>query len=177
MARQSKGASNKGQQVNKSELANFFGVSLPTVDGWMRNGCPVIQRGTTGRPAIYNTADVVNWLRDRAREEASGASLADEGELKRRKLAAEAEKAELEVAKAKGEVATIRDFERVQAAMMAAIRANMRNVPGRAVLQLLGCTDEAEFKAKLMEEIDLALVTAADVDLQLEDDDSGGADE
>lgn len=163
-------AKGKGQQCNRGEISEFFGVTPPTVDSWVRAGCPVIQRGSKGVAAIFNTADVSKWLRDKAREEGSGTSLADESELKRRKLAAEAEKAELELAKAKGEVATIEDFERAQSAMMAAIRANMRNVPGRAVLQLLGCTDEAEFKAKLMDEIDLALVTAAEADLDIPDE-------
>ena len=160
----------KGQVVTRSGLADLFGMSLPTVDGWVRSGCPFIQRGGRGKEWSFNTADVSKWLRDKAREEGSGTSLADESELKRRKLAAEAEKAELELAKAKGEVATVEDFERAQSAMMAAIRANMRNVPGRAVLQLLGCTDEVEFKSKLMDEIDLALVTAAEADLDIPDE-------
>lgn len=161
----------KGQQCNRGELAEFFGVTPPTVDGWVRAGCPVVKQGQRGVAAVFNTADVAAWLRQKAREEGSGTSLADESELKRRKLAAEAEKAELDLAKAKGEVASIEDFERAQNAMMAAIRANMRNVPGRAVLQLLGCTDESEFKSKLMDEIDLALVTAAEADLDLDEND------
>ena len=42
-----------------------------------------------------------------------------------------------ELAKAKGEVAPISEMERVWAAQDAATRANIMNVPGRAVLQLL----------------------------------------
>lgn len=165
----------KGQVVKKGDLCELFGVSIPTVDGWLRDGCPCISRGGRGVASEFNTAAVAQWLREKAREEGAGSTLADSDELKRRKLAAEAEKAELDLAKAKGEVAPVREFERATASIMAAIRTNMRNVPGRAVLQLLGCTDEAEFKAKLMNEIDLALVTAADADIDLEDEDEDGA--
>ena len=166
-------ARNSGQQCNKGELCAIFGVSPPTVDGWVRNGCPIVQRGARGVAATFNTADVARWLRDKAREEGSGTAVADEAELKRRKLAAETAKAELELAKAKGEVAPVREFERVQAAMDAAIRANVMNVPARAVLQLLGCTDETEFKAKLRAELVLALETAADAELDVEEDEDG----
>jgi phage terminase Nu1 subunit (DNA packaging protein) len=168
----------KGQVVKKGDLCELFGVSIPTVDGWLREGCPCISRGGRGVASEFNTAAVTQWLREKARQEGAGTTLADESELKRRKLAAEAEKVELDLAKAKGEVAPVREFERATASIMAAIRTNMRNVPGRAVLQLLGCTDETEFKSKLMAEIDLALVTAADAEVELdEEDDEGGTDD
>lgn len=167
----------KGQTVSKGQLCEIFGVSITAVDGWLRDGCPCVSRGGRGVPAQLNTAAVAQWLREKARQEGSGTIMADEAELKRRKLAAEAERAELEVAKAKAEVAPVREFERAQAAAMAAIRTNLRNVPGRAVLQLLGCTNEAEFKSKLMAEIDLALVTAADSDLPTDDEDPDAGDQ
>lgn len=160
----------KGQVVKKGDLCELFGVSIPTVDGWLRDGCPCISRGGRGVASEFNTADVSQWLREKARQEGAGNILADETELKRRKLQAETSKSELELAKMRGDVAPIREFERAQSAMMAAIRANMRNVPGRAALQVLGCTDEAEFKLKLMAEIDLALVTAAEDEIDLGDE-------
>lgn len=156
--------------VSKGGLCDMLGVTPPTVDGWLRQGCPCLSRGGRGVAAEFNTAQVSQWLREQARQEGAGATLADESELKRRKLAAEAELAELELAKAKGEVALVREFERAQAAAMAAIRTNLRLVPARAVLQLLGCTDESLFKEKLGDEIDLALESSANDDIDLDDD-------
>lgn len=170
MAEASKSAVSRGQRVNKGELAGLFGVTAPTVDQWVNAGCPIVSRGSKGVPSIFNTAEVSKWRFDKAREEGSGKSQAGENELKLRKLSAETAKAELELAKLMDEVAPVREFERATAAIMAAIRANMRNVPGRAVLQLLGCTDETDFKIKLMAEIDLALVTAAKTDIDLDED-------
>lgn len=170
-------AKNVGQDVNKAELCSIMGVTPPTVDGWVRNGCPIKKKGSRGVAATFNTADVMTWLRDKAREEASGTTLADEGELKRRKLAAEAEKAELELAKAKGEVAPVREFERATASLMAIIRQNVMQVPGRIVMQLIGCTDETEFKTKLRSELVLALESAAEEDLDQEEDEDLDTDE
>ena len=167
-----------GQNVNKSELCVIMGVSPPTVDGWTRNGCPITQRGSRGVAATFNTADVMKWLRDKARDEGRGTAQASEEELKLRKLAAEAEKAELELAKAKGEVAPVREFERATSALMAVIRQNVMQVPGRAVLQLIGCNDETEFKSKLRAELVLALESAAEEELALDDDeDQPGSDD
>lgn len=158
----------RGQLVNKTELAGILGVTTPTVDSWVRDGCPIEKKGSHGVASVFNTAAVIKWFETRARQEAAGKTAAGEQELKRRKLSAETELAELELAKARGDVAPIAEFERSQAILMAAIRTNMRNVPRRAVLQLLGCTDETEFTTKLLEEIDLALVTAADAEQEME---------
>lgn len=176
MARESKGGSNKGKDVNRTEIATLFGVSFPTVDGWVRNGCPHT-KPLGSRSVVFNTADVANWLRDRAREEATGNAPADEQQLKRRKMLAETEKAELELAKAKGEVAPVREFERATAGLMAVIRQNILNVPARAVLQLLGETDEAQFKTKLRAELVLALETAAEAEIDMNDDDTEDGDD
>lgn len=165
----------KGQQVNRTGVADIFGVAVNTVDAWVRAGCPVVQKGSRGREWVFNTSDVAKWRTDQARDQGAGTTLADEAELKRRKLAAETGRAELEFAQARGDVAPVREFERATAALMASIRQNVMQVPSRAVLQLLGCTDETEFKAKLRAELALALEAAAEADLVLEDDE--GADE
>lgn len=168
----------KGLMVTRVALADAFGVALTTVDSWVRAGCPYIQRGGRGRDWKFNTADVGQWRCDRARDEVLGKTQASEEELKLRKLAAEAEKAELELAKAKGEVAPVREFERATSALMAVIRQNVMQVPGRAVMQLIGCNDETEFKSKLRAELVLALESAAEEELALDDDeDQPGSDD
>src|SRR5690242_9512417 len=34
--------------INKAEAAETFGVSLPTIDAWIRKGAPVLRKGTNG---------------------------------------------------------------------------------------------------------------------------------
>ena len=159
----------KGQEVTRQGLADIFGVSLPTIDNWVRQGCPYISKGGRGQEWKFNTASVSTWLRDRDVEEATGGIPDDLEELKLREQKAKTELTELELAAKKGEVALIAEFERAQAMVFAAIRANIMNVPQRAVLQLLGETDERAFKEKLKAELVLALETSAEEELEEEE--------
>lgn len=163
----------RGQVLNRNDLSDFFGVALPTVDIWIRRGCPYVTKGGPGTPWEFNSADVAKWLKDEAVEQATGNTSADEAELKRRKLAAETAKAELELARFRGDVAPVIEFERAQARAFAVIRQNILNVPQRAVLQLLGETDETAFKERLRAELVTALEQSAEAELDLDDDDDG----
>ena len=167
----------KGRQVNREELAETFGVSLNTITSWIRNGCPFMQRGKQGRPWKFNTRDVSEWLRDQARQEATNDEPMDEFELKLRKLAAETAQAELDLAIARKQVAPIDEFERARAMENGVVRANVMNVPGRVVSQLIGETDEARFKEVLHAELVQALEAAAETDIELEEDEDVDGDD
>ena len=161
----------RGRDVNRAELAEVFGVSLPTVESWVRRSCPVGQRGGRGRAWKFNTAEVRSWRDDDIRAQASDTANASFDQLKLRKLAAETEQAELDLARAKDELVPVEQFERAMTKAFGEVRAGMRNVvPGRAARRLLGETDETNFKAVLLEEIDHALEALADSDLVLEED-------
>ena len=56
----------KGIIVNRSELADFLGVSLPTIDAYLKRGCPYVSEAdrAKGVPWGFNTADVVNWNKE-----------------------------------------------------------------------------------------------------------------
>lgn len=160
----------KGQIVTRTGLADVFGVSLPTIDGWIRAGCPFEKRGGRGVEWAFDTAAVSRWLRDRAIEEATGETQADETELKRRKLSAETAKAELDLAKAKELVAPLDQVERNLSRVFAEVRANLRNLPSRTVSLLIGETNERRFKEVMLQEIDQVLVSLADMDILAPDD-------
>jgi len=157
--------------VNRTQLADVFGCSMPTVDGWVRKGCPVVQRGTRGVEWQFDTAAVAKWRQQIALEDATGDTQQDADEIDRRTKRAKMRQAELEVAKEIGLVAPIREFERVQAARYAVVRQNILNVPARAVLQLLGCTDESTFKQVLRHELTQALEQSAAASLDVPEDD------
>lgn len=160
-----------GVKLNRSGIAEHLDVSLPTIDRWVKDGMPVVQRGGRGVEWVFDLADVIQWYANRKAEAAGGAT-DDLAEIEKRTARAKMERAELEVAEAKGLVAPIAEFQRVQAAMMATLRQNIMNVPQRAVLQLLGETNETTFKQKLRAELTLALEqsAAADLDVQPDDD-------
>lgn len=159
----------KGKQVTRQALADVFGVSLPTIDAWVRKGCPFVEKGGRGQEWQFNTAQVSKWLRDRDVEEATGGIPDDLEELKLREQKAKTELTELELAERKGEVALIEEFEKVWAMSMGQLRQNILNVPQRAVLQLLGETDERVFKEKLKTELVLALEKTMESDFNDDD--------
>lgn len=159
-----------GVKLNRAGLAEHMGISLPTVDRWVKEGMPVMQRGARGVEWAFDLAEVIRWWGDRKAEAAAG-KIDDVAEIEKRTARAKMEQAELALAKDRNLVAPIRDFERAQAAVFAAIRANVMNVPQRVVIQLLGESNEAVFKQKLRAELTLALETAAKADLVLADDD------
>lgn len=149
-------------EVNDRELAALVGLTDRRIRQLATEGKLV--RVARNR---FRLADAVRVLLDEAAENNEGSELQKE---RLRKLRAEASMAELELLKARGQVAMVADFERVQAARYAMIRANCLNVPQRAVLQLLGETREETFKAKLKAELILALKTAANATLELPDE-------
>ena len=53
----------KGEVVNRVELAKILGVSLPTIDAYVRRGCPYVSKADRekGIPWEFNTAAVIDW--------------------------------------------------------------------------------------------------------------------
>jgi hypothetical protein len=48
-------------RANRAEVAAEFDVSLPTVDDWIRRGCPMISKGDKGRAAEFSLSAVRAW--------------------------------------------------------------------------------------------------------------------
>ena len=46
---------------NRAEVAEFFGISLPSLDAWIRNGCPFIQKGSRGISWQFDLLEVAKW--------------------------------------------------------------------------------------------------------------------
>lgn len=167
-------AKGRGQKVNRGQLADVFGMSLPTVDAWLRAGCPFDQRGASGKEWIFDTADVARWREQRAADEAAGTDVQDEAALKKRKLRAETMTAELVLLKERGLVAPLDQVERVLTRVLAEVQSNMRgSLIVRLAAQLLGETDERTFKRIALAEIDVILESLAAMDVTAEDDAAG----
>lgn len=90
---------------------------------------------------------------------------------KLRRLEAQATLTELELAKARGEVALIEDFQRVQEQTFTLIRTNMLNVPRRVFASIVGETSEERIKTVLTNEITQILNDAAEALQQTTPDD------
>lgn len=169
----------RGQKVNKAGLAGVFGISLVTVEQWLRDGCPFEEKGAgKGKPWVFDTATVAAWREERATEDASGTDVQDESKLKMRKLLAGTLSEELAFAKERGLVAPIDEFERKWADRFARIRQNILAAPQRAAMVLVGEKSEARIKQVIRDELVEALTQSLKDDAGDEEQgDDGEADD
>ena len=139
--------------VTDADLSELTGLSSRRIRQLVESG-----RLTRAGRNRYQLAEVFMALV----EEMSGGDKASELTAERvRKLRAEATLAELELAKQRGEVAPIEEFQSVWANRFTIIRANMLQLPQRVVTMLIGETDERRFKQVMTEEIKQILTAAA----------------
>lgn len=138
------------RHVSQSGCAEVFGVHRNTVAAWLKQGCPFVQKADKkrGRDWILDTADVAQWRADKAVQDTVGdTETASEDELKRRKLAADTQLAELEVGKKRGELIPKDDIDKFLSALAIETRTRLLLVPQRCATQLIGMNNEAEIKA------------------------------
>ena len=149
--------------LNRAQVAEMLMVDVVTVDQKVRRGMPYVERGAKGKQWVFDSAAIIQWERDQAVANAVGdTKKADTEELRRRKLAAETTIAEIEAAKARGEVAELRAVEREWASTYAAFRTRMMQIPARVATSLVGETDERAIKSVLTDEIEEALRTMSE---------------
>lgn len=144
--------------LDRTQLADFLGCSLPSIDQRVRRGMPYRTRGARGRQWEFDSADVVLWEKDAAVKNAIGdVDKADEVELKRRKLAAETTIVEIEAARSRGQVADLKEVERAWSGLFAAFQSRMMQIPARVAASLVGESSETTIKEVLLDEIREAL--------------------
>jgi len=49
------------RRANKAQAAEFFDVTLPTIDAWIRKGAPVLQRGSRGVSWVIDLRAMAEW--------------------------------------------------------------------------------------------------------------------
>ena len=148
----------EGRQVNQTELADIFGVSVVTLRNWERRGCPVVQKGRKGAAAQYNTADVARWREQQAAAAAEGDDRSvDEAEGKRRKVVAEARLVELELAREEGALVEIEAVGQEVDAVLARVRAGLLAIPASLALLLANEPDPNVIRDRVFGEISSVL--------------------
>lgn len=136
-----------GKAVNRSELAECFGVALTTIDTWLNQGLPFISKpGRKGQSGWkIDLSAVLEWHRERERENALGdVAKMDEGEAKRRKLAAEAGLAELELFLKQKEAVSIADFESAWQVMIGSAKSRLLGIGAATGPELALIPDDYE---------------------------------
>lgn len=166
-------AGTKSPTYPVATIAKLLMLSDRRVQQLTKDG--VIPKAERGRyelaPAVQG---YIRFLQERSLR--SDASPIDYHVEKARLTKAQADTAEIELAKARSDVASVAQIERNLANLFAEVRTNIRNIPDRVVSSLIGSTDEREFKAVLLREIDLVLTALAVSDVLIEPSDDKDAD-
>lgn len=132
-------------RLNIAEAADLFGVSRPTITAWTNDGMPAAEIGSKGKPWVYESTDIIPWYaenkhRRRARAPVPGSDPFAESdgtgretieEAERRKMVAQADQAELNLAKAARIVVPIEQVAMVVAAENARVRARLLGIPNK----------------------------------------------
>ena len=143
--------------VNQKELADILGVSSPTVATRVeREGLPVLRKGSSGKPSEFDLKEVVPWLI--AQEQASVSTNEESPKaISTRKLKAEADLAEIKLAKEAGAVVLIEDALELTAEAIATLRSQLLQLPSRLTPIVLGLTDETLMKESIGKEVNTIL--------------------
>ncbi len=154
----------RGQVVNLAELSRIIGVQRNTLLSMVRRGCPYISRSKKkGKGWQFNTAEVAQWRIDEAVKHAIGDVFeTDINELRKRKLRAETIIAELDAAKARGQVGDLEEFERQVTAASIEIRTRLKQMIARVAPMVIGVRKITRIKAILGDEVDQALRALSD---------------
>ncbi|MEE7504170.1 Terminase small subunit (DNA packaging protein Nu1) [Methylobacterium mesophilicum] len=118
---------NGGRTANRTELASLCGVSLPTVDTWVKRGCPFDERGSKGTEWKFDTAAVIGWRIEAAVADAA-AAYGDDGagmskdEADRRRSVALAHMAEIDLEERLGRSVDRDDAVEIYAAFCVGLR-------------------------------------------------------
>lgn len=141
-------------------IAKLFMLTERRIQQLAKEG--IIPKAERGRyelaPAVQG---YIRFLQERSLNPDNAAAI-DFSAERARKIKAEADIAEIEAAKRRGDVADISTVRRSCERAFAEVRANLRNIPGRVATQVLGDDNESRVKALILNEIDLALSALSD---------------
>lgn len=156
-------------EIPQVDLIKVMGLSRNTLAEWARRpGCPRVQRAGKW---LYQWPAFREWyIGERIAAGSGQGKPSDLEEAKMRKLSAEAELAELELAKARGEVVPVARVREAALADHSRVRARLRDLPVRAVQAIAGKQTKAQQRAALEALVEEALGELRDMDVPDDDD-------
>lgn len=122
------------REVTQSEFAELVGLTTRQIRNLEREGLP--HRSDKNRK-LYPVPTAIVWWSDRKTEKALAAvEVQAIDEARTRKMQVEAARAELELARAQGQLIHIDDLERLHQAPLATLRARLLALPGQIAAEL-----------------------------------------
>lgn len=177
----------EGRTINRATLASLCSVSLPTIDSWVENGCPYIERGSKGVEWKFDSAAVIDWRIQRAVENAVSSAGDDNSKARRedadcRRAIANAVVAEIAADEALKGVVSRHDAVADIATFCQVLKTGLSNMAAKVAARATTMTNAPEIEAMARAEMNRAF-TAAREEIAARwsngravDDDASGAD-
>lgn len=137
-------------QLNLNAVSKALGVTIGEIKEWRDQGMPFVDGGGAIHRDRYVVADIFKWHQDKLK--AGAEAEMTQAEAKRRREVALALKAELELAKERGQLVVIDDLMDEFSAALVQVRAGLVSMPSR-LSGLLAHQDEDSITEKLDSEI------------------------
>jgi len=139
--------------MTKSEIAGAFKVSLPTVDAWVRSGCPFVRQGSRGHAWTFNLADVIAWRFSHVSNSEAGSLV----QAQTRRTLIDCEHRELRLKRDRAELVSIDTVILEWSRLFQVFKSKIRNIPRKISPFLVTETDQIRVQAMLEKEIDETL--------------------
>lgn len=144
--------------VNKSALAAFTGYSFETISHWVKRGCPVYRQGRKGLETLFYMPDVWRWrAEDERRQIELDTKPKDYDGAVQRKVIAEAELKEMELAERRQELVSLDQVTKDMEKVFMSLRSRLLSIPIKAAPLLVACRNESELQQVLTKQVDEAL--------------------
>ena len=142
--------------AKRTHAAEFFKCSLPTIDAWIRNGCPVKERNARGGVGMLNLSDMTRWKIAQSQNRTQ-----DPIAERARRDSEAADKLALENARTRGEIVAADTVTSSWVGIMSEVRARLLSLPTSLAPQVIGATTE-EARALIEAALYDALLSLAD---------------
>lgn len=125
-------------KMTGKQLAEYYGVEDRTVTNWV-NGMPACPSWKENGRRYFDSVKVAAWREAKARADAlRNTEPLDLEKARARKMAADAELAELELARVRGEQVQVETVRETWSAIATKIRAQLLAAPGRYSARIVG---------------------------------------
>jgi phage terminase Nu1 subunit (DNA packaging protein) len=150
--------------VTQQQLADILGLSTRQIRNLEHEGLPL---RAEGKRKLYPIPDAVRWYvqREQARVEPT-----DYEEAKARKMAAEAELAEIQRDRERGRLLAIEDVEREHRKMLERLAAALKSAPAKYAPRLVGRRTVPEMMHALKAAIDDLMLALSELGDEQPDD-------
>lgn len=144
---------------NKADLAEFFQVSAPTIDDWVRRECPFVTRGRSGVDWVFDFRAVRRWREAYIVTHAGRSKDTTRAHAIRRRALAEARLKEIELATVEGSLVDADLIRRGLDGVMINQRTILMSLPSQIGRDI----DEPELRVRTVAIVDRRVREALEV--------------